>query len=65
LGAAFVAGMGAGVFDAWDEIERFIEIARVIHPNTEHRGLYDEYFAVYRELYQRNQDLFIRLSQEA
>jgi xylulokinase len=65
LGAAFVAGMGAGLFDAWDEIERFIEIARVIQPNPEHRGLYDEYFSIYRELYQRNQDLFIRLSQEA
>ena len=64
LGAAFVAGMGAGMFDDWSEIERFIQVTHVIEPDLSHTSLYNRYFDIYRELYQRNQDLFPQLSQE-
>ena len=65
LGAAFIAGMGAGLFDDWSEIERFIRVPHVIEPNLHRAVRYDELFAIYRELYERNRDLFPRLSQEA
>ncbi len=65
LGAAFVAGMGIGLFHAWDDIEHFIRVAEIIEPNFRHAALYDRYFAIYRSLYQRNQDLFPQLFQEA
>ena len=62
LGAAFIAGKGVGVFKEWAEIERFIEISEVIEPDVGLSDLYDERFALYRELYERNQDLFPRAS---
>ncbi len=64
LGAAFVAGMGVGAFQRWDEIERFIEIARVVEPNPALSQRYQTLFAIYRDLYRRNQDLFPKLLQE-
>lgn len=62
LGAAFIAGKGVDVFERWDDIERFIEISEVIEPDAGVSALYDERFAVYRELYERNRDLFPRVA---
>ena len=61
LGAAFVAGMGVGAFDDWGDIERFIDIAQVIEPNPALAPLYETHFAIYRQLYERNKDLFYEM----
>lgn len=61
LAAAFVAGMGVGAFNDWSEIERFIELADIVEPDPAHRAVYDETFAIYRELYNRLKPTFRRI----
>jgi xylulokinase len=62
LGAAFVAGMGIGAFDRWDQIEQFIKIAGVTEPNAEHHAQYRQLFNVYREIYESLKDKFPKLA---
>ncbi len=61
LAAAFVAGMGVGAFDDWDEIERFVTVEEIVEPNPAHRTVYDETYAIYRELYDRLKHTFRRI----
>lgn len=49
LAAAFVAGMGVGVFTSWGEIEQFVEVGETIEPR-EHDG-YDRPYRTFRALY--------------
>jgi len=65
LGAAFVAGMGVGVFQEWGEIERFISIASVTEPDAERHQQYRQQFQLYRELYERLKTLYPRLANQA
>lgn len=51
LGAAFAAGMGTGLFSAWEEIERFVDIAEVVEPDPVATTRYDEVYGQYRALY--------------
>ncbi|MDQ7030993.1 MAG: FGGY-family carbohydrate kinase [Ardenticatenia bacterium] len=65
LGAAFIAGMGVGLFDDWAEIERYITIAEVTEPHMEHHRRYQDLFRIYREIYERVKDLFPHLHEIA
>jgi xylulokinase len=49
LGAAFTAGIGAGLIEGWDAIERFVTVERIIEPRPDPR--YEERYAEYRVLY--------------
>jgi xylulokinase len=51
LGAAFAAGIGVGVFEEWDEIERFVRVEERIEPNEENHLRYRQLYEVYRSLY--------------
>jgi xylulokinase len=51
LGAAFVAGIGVGVFDDWSDIERFVKIAATVEPNPAAHRRYEQLYGVYRDLY--------------
>ena len=51
LGAAFAAGMGAGVFRSWDAITGLTVTAGRTEPDPRTAGRYDELYAVYRSLY--------------
>ncbi len=62
LGAAFIAGMGTGRFQAWEEIERYINISAVTEPNPEHHARYQQLFTLYRQAYERLKDLFPQLA---
>jgi xylulokinase len=63
LGAAFVAGMGVGVFQDWGEIERFVAIRDVTEPDLKHHERYQRLFALYREVYEALKEKFPQLSQ--
>lgn len=63
LGSAFVAGMGVGVFDAWSDIERFIEVAATVEPDQEAHLHYQELCGIYRDLYRDLKPRFTRLAQ--
>jgi xylulokinase len=58
LGAAFVAGKGAGVFKNWSDIERFISVGETVEANLAAHERYQEFFGVYREIYASLKDTF-------
>jgi xylulokinase len=58
LGAAFVAGKGVGIFACWDEIERFVHVPAVVEPDAAAHARYTALYGIYRQLYERNRDLF-------
>lgn len=62
LGAAFVAGMGAGMFDDWGEITRFISQGPTYFPQQKTVARYRTGFALYRELYRRLQSYLPELA---
>ncbi len=62
LGAAYVAAMGAGLFDSWHDIERFIVQGHLYQPQPANAEHYRTGFALYRELYVRLQTLLPQLS---
>lgn len=60
LGAAFVAGIGVGVFDDWNAVAAYVQPDRVFEPRDENREAYREAYGVYRELYERLRSLYPR-----
>lgn len=55
LGVAFVAAQGVGIFQYWEEIERFIAHGVVYLPGEPAVTRYQHGFALYRDLYTRLQ----------
>jgi xylulokinase len=51
LGAAFAAGMGAGVLGSWSDIARLAGAGESVLPDSRTAARYDELYAVYRSLY--------------
>lgn len=64
LGAAFIAGMGCGIFSDWADIERFIHIAEVIEPDMTAHACYQKLFVIYRSLYDSLKTYYPQLSQQ-
>ena len=62
LGAAFIAGMGVGVFTDWSQIERFITVRSVTQPDPQRHATYMKAYALYRDLYESLKPLFPRLA---
>lgn len=67
LGAAVIAGVGAGVFrDFATACSAMVRIRRTVSPDPGRRQLYDDYYAVYRQVYPHVRDLshaLVRLGQ--
>lgn len=61
-GAAFVAGMGSGVFKDWGEIDRLIEVRKNTISDKIASRRYQKSFQLYRQLYDVNQPLFDQIS---
>jgi len=61
LGAAFVAGMGVGLFEQWSEVTRFAGVRRAFEPQLEAVERYRAAYRVYRELYERLGPVFPQL----
>lgn len=63
IGAAITAAIGAGYFKSFEEacekVVRFKD--EVIEPIPENCRIYQEYYEVYREMYDHNKELFWRL----
>ncbi|MFW6409725.1 MAG: xylulokinase [Halanaerobiales bacterium] len=52
FGAAIIAGVGTGVFDGFEEVEKeIIEVKKTISPQTNNVELYDKYYKLYQKLY--------------
>jgi len=61
LGAAFCAGVGAGIFKDWGEIERFIRVSSVTEPDMKNHERYCKLFPVYREIYESLRNIYPKL----
>ncbi len=55
-GDAFLAGIGAGIFDRIEDVHQWVTPEREIEPDPDHKGLYDELYAIYRRLYESTGD---------
>jgi len=51
LGAAYAAGMGAGVLGSWSDITRLAGVGESVLPDPRTAARYDELYGVYRSLY--------------
>jgi xylulokinase len=58
LAAAFIAGIGVGVFDSWDDIEKFIEPESTTHPIPKNNQVYERTFEIYLQLYQNLKQIY-------
>lgn len=65
LGVAFMAGIQTGVFDSWDEIEKFIHVKTIVQPDLKKHALYTKLYPIYREIYEVNKDLFHKVNKES
>jgi len=67
LGAAVIASVGVGVFRNFaSACSAMVRIRRNVTPDPGRRGLYNDYYAVYRDVYSRVRDLshaLVRLGQ--
>ena len=58
LGAAILAGVGTGVYDSFGQAaEQTVRVKRTQEPDAANKEAYDRGYAVYRELYERLEDL--------
>lgn len=51
MGAAVTAGVGAGVFDSFDVIDRFLTIQDTVHSNPERHRCYEQLKPIFQKCY--------------
>jgi xylulokinase len=61
-GDAFLAGVGIGLFSGTDEVSRWVRVGAVVRPNPEASRAYDDYYEIYRNLYDATAPLMKRLA---
>lgn len=63
VGAAITAGVGVGVYSSYEEAcSHLVKLdGRIYEPVRENVLVYQEYYNVFQELYQKNKDIFHRL----
>ena len=58
LGVAFLAGMQAGLYTDWTQINSFLTESRVYTPDPEATAVYSRAYKIYRELYEQLQPAY-------
>ena len=61
LGAAYVAGVGAGVFDGYADVANYVEPGRTYNPRPAFKAVYDHGYGRFRETYERLRPMYPRL----
>jgi xylulokinase len=57
LADAYLAGFGIGLFSDFESLaEHWVRIGRVVHPDPRTTAAYEQYYPVYRRLYDRTVD---------
>jgi len=62
LGAAYVAGVGVGLFKDWQGVARSVEPGEVFAPDAARTAVYDRAYAVFRDTYERLKTLYPALN---
>ncbi|MEN8246165.1 MAG: FGGY-family carbohydrate kinase [Thermodesulfobacteriota bacterium] len=60
-GAAFIASVGLG-YMTFDDIPKYIKIRNTFEPNPDNRGIYDELYEVYLDIYKKNKSIHKKLN---
>ncbi len=60
-GAAFLASIALGYIE-FSDIPECVEIARTFKPSPENRKIYDELFAIFKEVYTSNKSVYEKLN---
>jgi len=60
-GAAFIASVGLG-YMTFDDIPKYIKIRNTFEPNPDNRGIYDELYEAYLEIYRKNKSIHKKLN---
>ena len=50
IGAAFLAGLGSGLIDSWDEATVHVQLGAPVVPDPERQAIYEERYRLWREL---------------
>ncbi|MDA3958739.1 FGGY-family carbohydrate kinase [Oceanispirochaeta sp.] len=58
MGAAIIGGVGCGALSGFDVVDRFIEMDRVLEPNSANRGVYDSSRILFEKAYWAVEPLF-------
>ena len=61
MGAAVIGGVGAGAFEGFSAVSRFLAIADTVGPRADIAGLYNARKPVFDECYQRLEPVFGKL----
>ncbi len=62
VGAAVMVAVGLGVIDSVDEAGKLISAEKTFTPNKADKAAYDKNFAVYKEIYKTNKNIFKMLN---
>ncbi len=62
-GAAMLASVGLG-YGSFEDLARHVKIARTYIPDEKNTEIYDEQFAVFREIYKHNRPIYARLNKK-
>jgi xylulokinase len=60
-GDAFLAGIGVGMFAATRDVGSWVKIRNIVRRHPDARRLYDDRYAIYRDLYKQTKELMRRL----
>ena len=63
MGAAITAGVGVGVFEDFDVIDKFLKIEETKTPNTDNQPVYSAMKPIFDEAYFALVDVFDKLSE--
>lgn len=61
LGAAYVAGFGAGLVKSFAGVSRYVAAGRIFEPRPAQTAIYDRSYANFRETYERLKTLYPKL----
>ncbi|MDX9898736.1 MAG: FGGY-family carbohydrate kinase [Spirochaetia bacterium] len=65
LGAALLCAKGLGLLDSLAEASTLVRASVRYEPDCSRKGLYDDRFGVFKQLYRRNKELFASLNSES
>ena len=62
MGAAILAGIGAGVFKDFSVIDRFVRIEQTMQPIPENRAKYEAWMPVFDKAYHALYDMYTEIA---
>ena len=57
-GAAIAGGVGVGIFNSIEDAAKIVKITDIVKPDSKNRELYEKYYELFKESYNRLKDIF-------